>query len=433
MSIHRCAACRSVLLGRDFVGRGAREMDEALRWHTSGSCCAVSLEDEVLAQLELAAGDDGELAVGCPEGDSPLLFLARAGCEDGALRALTLSQNLTADVRARDRFGVCALHHAAHHGALELVRALLAAGASVHARTGDSLHAHVGGRTPLHLAAASTAAHPVKVNVVRTLIAASADLGAEDADGVSARELCGDLDLLLGLTSDARAGGASLPFAASRALARACARDRQRFRLDISSRPLLHAVHVLTAIWDAAQCARVREGALRVARARGWQTARHAHHPTVDLPLWRVPCALGLVRSTLAARVLPEMARRFGIPAHRLRTREAFVVQYCADGAGARAGLELHRDGTLLSCNVLLNGSHQPDAADAAELAAGGSDSFDGGGTYFAHDDSTVCARPGDFVLHSGQLLHGAAPVLRGRRLVLVCFIDELDEHEQDG
>ena len=32
----------------------------------------------------------------------------------------------------------------------------------------------------------------------------------------------------------------------------------------------------------------------------------------------------------------------------------------------------------------------------------------------------------GDCVLHCGQQMHGAQPVTRGMRVVLVCFIDEL-------
>ena len=72
----------------------------------------------------------------------------------------------------------------------------------------------------------------------------------------------------------------------------------------------------------------------------------------------------------------------------------------------------MHRDGTLLNCVVLLS---QP-----------GRD-FDGGGTAFAPPlDRTYHTAQGDGLCSSGQLLHGAAPVERGVRYVLVCFIDEL-------
>ena len=42
-------------------------------------------------------------------------------------------------------------------------------------------------------------------------------------------------------------------------------------------------------------------------------------------------------------------------------------------------------------------------------------------------DASTVVSgAQGDCLLHCGQLMHGAQPVTRGMRVVLVCFIDEL-------
>ena len=42
-------------------------------------------------------------------------------------------------------------------------------------------------------------------------------------------------------------------------------------------------------------------------------------------------------------------------------------------------------------------------------------------------DVSTVVnGAQGDCLLHCGQLMHGAQPVTRGMRVVLVCFIDEL-------
>ncbi|KAJ1625930.1 hypothetical protein T492DRAFT_1036184 [Pavlovales sp. CCMP2436] len=431
MAIHACAACRSILFGRDFIGAGAGELDAALRWHLRGECTAVSLEEEVhAALLRGAAGGGAEMR---PLGESPLVFLARQGSEKVAL--LALSQDVDVDVR--DHFGVTPLHHAASRGALALVLALLEKGASVKSRTGDSLHSHVGGCTPLHLVAAFPRPATAAV-IVSALLAARADSSTENVDGLTAAEVGrrhgGDARGALCALFDGFDKGADGRAAVDQALERACARDRQRLRLDISARPPLQVVHVLRGLLGAEACRRLRESVLAMARSRGWQSARHAHHPTVDLPLWRVPDARAIVDSLFRERVLPEMARAFEVgPGYELRLREAFFVQYCAEpavscstlpsvavsgaGRGARAGLGLHRDGTLLSCNVLLNAPSE----------------FEGGGTYFAAEDRTVSAGSGDCVIHCGQLLHGASPVLRGTRLVLVAFIDEVDcelEHE---
>jgi predicted 2-oxoglutarate/Fe(II)-dependent dioxygenase YbiX len=433
--IFRCDGCRALLLGADFIGEGSGAMDAALALHLDGRC-ARSLEDEALAALDEPRAARSAVAVGArllPEGDPPLLYLARLGSEAAALRMLASSTMRPADALARDRFGATALHYAAAHGLPALARALLDAGARPDARTADALHAHVGERTPLHLAAAC-APLAYAADVVALLLAARADARADDVDGASAAELAAargasgaPLAALLARAAGEPAPPAAASAAASAALARACARDRRRLRLDIASRPLLHVTHVLPRVWGAAACARVRRWALDAARARGWASGRHAHYPTVDLPLWRAARALRPVLKSVRGAVLPAMADAFGLgSAARLRVREAFFVQYSAaasgaspatgGGEGGRDGLELHRDGTLLSCNVTLNAPCE----------------FEGGGTCFAASGAIVRAGLGDFVLHSGQLLHGAAPVTRGRRLILVFFIDALDDFEAD-
>ncbi len=106
-------------------------------------------------------------------------------------------------------------------------------------------------------------------------------------------------------------------------------------------------------------------------------------------------------------------------------------------GAGAQAGLPLHRDGSLLSFNVLLS---RPDA-------------FTGGGTRFPHlaacsdadahaAESTADAahadaagvvrlRQGDALLHGGSALHAGEPVRSGRRLLLVGFVETTRRAQQ--
>lgn len=108
--------------------------------------------------------------------------------------------------------------------------------------------------------------------------------------------------------------------------------------------------------------------------------------------------------------------------------------------------LGLHRDDTLLSCNVPLS--------QAGSLSEGGD--YEGGGTCFAcpapvaewadggaalaasavgageearlpeatPERDLVLADRGDCLMHSGQMLHGGASVTAGRRFLLVFFVD---------
>ena len=86
---------------------------------------------------------------------------------------------------------------------------------------------------------------------------------------------------------------------------------------------------------------------------------------------------------------------------------------------GGQAELELHRDWSLLSFNVLLS---RPDA-------------FEGGGTVFPHlaaaggggaadAAGVVHLAQGDACVHGGGVLHGGRRVTAGRRTLLVGFVD---------
>ena len=74
--------------------------------------------------------------------------------------------------------------------------------------------------------------------------------------------------------------------------------------------------------------------------------------------------------------------------------------RYEVNSEGAQADLPLHQDGSLVSFNVLLNPPPE----------------FDGGGTHHIQQGSCL--------IHSGQLLHAGCRITRGRRLVLVGFVD---------
>ena len=79
------------------------------------------------------------------------------------------------------------------------------------------------------------------------------------------------------------------------------------------------------------------------------------------------------------------------------------------------------------------------EGGEGGEGGGGGGGGGDGGGGDHACDrgpelrrrgtldvSTLVNGAQGDCLLHCGQLMHGAQPVTRGMRVVLVCFIDEL-------
>ena len=145
----------------------------------------------------------------------------------------------------------------------------------------------------------------------------------------------------------------------------------------------------------------------------------------------------------------------------QLSFRDLFFACYSAAPGGQRE-LALHRDGSVLSFNILLSHPPPPPAAAGVALVSAaavavpplppppplplGSGSgcgataagllppdcgcdcdFEGGGTFFEHLATTVQLGRGDCLAHSGRVRHGGAAVTKGERIVLVGFVDVVE------
>lgn len=373
--------------------------------------------------------------------------------EEAALEAVAAGGGLG---RKERETGYSALHHACQYGMAKLAAVLIDAGASLEAKTRDLILQNVvvqpGGQTPLHLAARGGEAE-----VVDLLLSLRADPTATDLDGAT--------PAVVALQHKRRAVAARLADAASMALPsdealatlsqKASEAGRARVAKQLEVPQHLRQAYSLEGVWSVAECNNVLAAVISAASAPaaklaeagncsladGWTTERHAAYATTDLPCSAVPAVDAWVRSSLRARVFPRLAVRHSwLPggciaeanaadgpvgvravdsqlceAHgaRLTFRDLFFVRYSA-AAGCQNGLALHRDGSIISFNILLN--------DPA--------SFEGGGTYIEADQRTYQIGQGDCFVHSGKLRHGGSPVTSGERYVLVAFVDVLEEDE---
>ncbi|KAJ1446516.1 hypothetical protein M885DRAFT_546156 [Pelagophyceae sp. CCMP2097] len=196
--------------------------------------------------------------------------------------------------------------------------------------------------------------------------------------------------------------------------AAAAVRARARAAADLDVPETLRAAYTLPRFWSAARCGQVLD-ALHAEVARraddhgdGWSDGRHRAFATNDLPVALVPQIDALCRAWLRADVFPHLVRRHGWGStDRLDFRDLFFVRYSAS-PGRQRGLPLHRDGSVVSFNVLLSDPQ----------------SFQGGGTYVEADNCVYAIGRGDVFVHAGKLRHGAAPVTAGERIVLVAFVD---------
>jgi predicted 2-oxoglutarate/Fe(II)-dependent dioxygenase YbiX len=80
-----------------------------------------------------------------------------------------------------------------------------------------------------------------------------------------------------------------------------------------------------------------------------------------------------------------------------------FVVPY-----SPHTGVEMHYDGCHLTTTIMLS--------DRSE--------YQGGGTYFRALRKTIKLRKGQVLVHPGDLYHKGVDISKGKRKMIVCFMD---------
>ena len=136
----------------------------------------------------------------------------------------------------------------------------------------------------------------------------------------------------------------------------------------------------------------------------GWTKTRHKNYPTTDLPVENVKSISGFIFNSLEL-INNKIKTSYGL--HNEMTldfSDLFIVKY---EDGEQNFLEIHKDGSFLSFNILL--SHSSD--------------FDGGGTYF-DDGLIIKSDQGDLVIHSSRVNHSGLPITRGIRYLFVGFVN---------
>lgn len=149
----------------------------------------------------------------------------------------------------------------------------------------------------------------------------------------------------------------------------------------------------------------------------GWGSSQErystpAHKVGHMLKLEDLSRSYSLVNFELLPRLFPAIANAFQLLETRpenLRLGGCRVVKY--DASKGRVELGLHRDGLLVTANIALN-----------DLGH-----YEGGGTIIegmpSFESNPIQMPEGHVLLHPGDVRHGGAPITKGIRYVLVCFI----------
>lgn len=136
----------------------------------------------------------------------------------------------------------------------------------------------------------------------------------------------------------------------------------------------------------------------------GWMTTRHHKYPTTDLPVDKIPSIFGIILETLKM-ITNKISISYGLHDDMvIDIKDLFVVKYSHD---AQNQLEMHKDGSFISFNILLNETSE----------------FEGGGTYF-DDGLTSRLEQGDILIHSSHIKHSGLPIITGCRYLLVGFVN---------
>ena len=193
----------------------------------------------------------------------------------------------------------------------------------------------------------------------------------------------------------------------------------------------IHIVPLLTS----KECDAIVSAAERVtSHGRGWDTGRHRHYATEDVPLSQVPHAAAILAAHLEAELYPFISSHFcGSPtACNITLRDGFIVRYLPE---RQPSLDMHRDGHHVSFNLALSTP---------------SIDFSGGGTGFKrlqegsiippppkghriHIHPPIIHNPkghriihtpkGHALVHGGAVEHSGEAITAGSRYLVVGFL----------
>ena len=386
-------------------------------------------------------------------GLSPLIYACSIYDEDLGLALVRHGNGV--DINEKHDYGYRPLHYACEGCMPRLVQALVEAGANLEHATVDLQlqkgSVQSGGRRPLHFAARSLGM--AGTAMVNTLLFGGACPDATDLDGntpfvVSCIRHGGpfptpmspsgsqtSLSLLRALesqaseTTTASSSTSSSTTSSStssssliviptpawlleKARADQTAANARVHRLwDVPS--ILREVVTIPTLFTTQECDRLVKEVCAYGNIHGWLSDRHRGYATTDIRSAKINAVDGWLRAALASRLFPLLANKYSYELESFRFRDLFFVRYEAMGQNS---VGVHRDGSVLSFNVLLNPASE----------------FDGGGTWFDHTQKTHTIKQGDVLVHSGKLRHAGTQITRGHRYIVVGFVDAgVEENEQ--
>lgn len=98
-------------------------------------------------------------------------------------------------------------------------------------------------------------------------------------------------------------------------------------------------------------------------------------------------------------------------------------MKYTGGIQGLQDELNVHRDGSMVSFNLALSSSSSIGDGEEADPNTN-TNTYEGGGTYFRLLDDIIKIDQGDILIHDSGLMHGGAKITKGKRYLIVGFMD---------
>eukprot|EP01083_Nonionella_stella_P053352 141152_1 len=176
-------------------------------------------------------------------------------------------------------------------------------------------------------------------------------------------------------------------------------------------------IFIIKNVWSGDECDYVLNALIAYGDKTNWKSNRYQSFATTDVALSMMDDAFNaFIRKELYYKLYPKIVEhyKFGNK-FEIGAKYLFFVRY-NDHTEYRNtydmfkqnSLNLHRDGGLISFNILLNPSTQ----------------FVGGGTYFKNVDRVIGIEQGDSCVHPGNILHCGNAITKGKRYILVGFLN---------
>ena len=136
----------------------------------------------------------------------------------------------------------------------------------------------------------------------------------------------------------------------------------------------------------------------------GWTTKRHINYPTTDIPVYLIN-SISTFIFQYSSTIYNLIKDSYQLPENiGLDIIDLFIVKYEEDKQNY---LSSHKDGSFISFSILLSNHND----------------FEGGGTQF-EDGLVTKIKQGDILIHSSLITHSGVPITKGKRYLLVGFVN---------